>query len=205
MCPPDALLAGLPRPIMSAVPDALALLSLLSAPKKSAIDEFLCSCAVEREQLSVSAARIAEIAATFGSLSTEDARRLQRAGAALVNEAVYIVASAPEQVAVMLGDGFHADLGALISKVVLHRVEEWRAESLALGGVSSMPRYERCSWEVYRKPDAASPSMLLNLSLNNGSSSEDAGYSNVQIEMSKEQLEAMLESLRKVKDQLEKV
>jgi hypothetical protein len=186
-----------------ALADAPALLALLSAPSKSAVDEFLCCCAAEREQLRPpDAERFGQIAATFGGLSLADAKRLQKAGVELVTKLVYLRAGA-DGVMALLGEGFHADLAALIGKVAAHRVEAWRAESLSFGGVSSMPRLEHANWQVYRKPAAASPTVLLSLGLEGGASSGGARVADV--EMSKEQLEALCLSLGKVKQQLESV
>ena len=64
---------------------------------------------------------------------------------------------------------------------------------------SSMPRLEQASWQVYRKPAASSPSMLLSLDLNDSS-----GSSKVNVEMSRAQVEATLASLSKVKELLER-
>ena len=58
-----------------------------------------------------------------------------------------------------------------------------------------MPRLDQASWQVYRKPATASPSLLLHLEL---SGCEAAGSEAVNVEMSKEQLEALLQSLSKV-------
>ena len=190
---------------MSGLSDAPALLALLSAPSKAAVDEFLCRCAAEREQLRpIGAERLGEIATTFGGLPLAEAAKLQKAGAELVNKVVYLRAGA-EDVPALLGEDFHADLAALIAKVVAHRLETWRAESLALGGVSSMPRLERADWQVYRKPAAASPTVLLSLGLECGADGIDAEARVADVEMSKEQLEALCMSLGKVKQQLESV
>lgn len=185
------------------IPDVVALKALLNAPSKSKVDEFFCLCATERQQLSVSSDRLREIAATFGGLSPADANRLQKAGANFVNEVVYYQSSSVEEVNGLLGEDFHAELASLIAKVALHRMPEWRAESLALTGISSMPRLQCASWQVYRKPAAASPSMLLSLGLD--CKGNRSGSDRVNVEMSKEQLEALLESLSKVKEQLDTV
>ena len=193
--------------------------ALLSAPSKQAVNEFLCSCAAEREAPGVpSAERLAELASTFGLGTPEEASALQRAGAELVGKAVYAGAT-PEQTAALFPDGFHADLRELIVKAVQTRLPQWRAESLARGGVSSMPRLQSASWQVYRKPapeagGLTTPAMLLSLKLDGGPAAaprapgapggREAGEE-VAVEMSKEQLETMLEGLNKVKEQLASV
>ena len=187
------------------IPDVEALLHLLSAPSKNAVDSFLCSCAREREALQSNAARLAELAATFGGLSEPDAKRLHGAGCTLVNEAVYTAVSSADQISEFLGPEFHADLAGLLSKVILHRIEDWRAESLALGGVSSMPRLHKASWQEYRAAASPSPSLLLSLELGDVSRGSGDTDSKVHLEMSKEQLDAMLATLTKVKEQLDAV
>lgn len=183
------------------------LLLLLKATSKQAIDDFLCSCAVEREKLKgPGAKRVAELAESLG-ITTAQAAQLQRAGAGLIDEAVFHRAASAEQVAPLFVDFPETaeanQLKSLLARVVLHRLEEWRTESLAGGGVSTMPKLEQVSWQVYRKPAAggsvAVPAMLLGLTLAEGAAT---GAREVNVEMSKEQLEAMLASLSKVKEQV---
>ena len=66
-----------------------------------------------------------------------------------------------------------------------------------------MPKLNQMSWQVYRKPatngsSVAVPAMLLSLVLGEG---PGKAAREVNVEMSKEQLEAMLASLSKVKEQ----
>ncbi|KOO53671.1 comm domain-containing protein 9 [Chrysochromulina tobinii] len=192
---------------MSAEGGSSPLLLLLKATSKQAIDEFLCACNVERELLKgPGAARIADLAASFGITEVE-ATQLQQAGANLVTEAVYRRAADAEKIATLFGDLPETEeaqqLQKLLGRVLLHRYEQFRAESLALGGVSTMPKLNQMSWQVYRKPAAngssvAVPAMLLSLVLGEG---PGKAAKEVNVEMSKEQLEAMLASLSKVKEQ----
>lgn len=183
------------------------LLLLLKATSKQAIDEFLCACNVERELLKgPGAARIADLATSFG-ITEAEATQLQQAGANLVTQAVYRRAADAEKIATLFGDLPETEeaqqLQKLLGRVLLHRYEQFRAESLALGGVSTMPKLNQMSWQVYRKPAAngssvAVPAMLLSLVLGEG---PGKAAREVNVEMSKEQLEAMLASLSKVKEQ----
>ena len=190
-----------------AVTAGAALLHLLGAPSKQAVDEFLCACAREVEQLSGPGdARLAEIATTFG-VSAGEAAQLQRAGVELVTEAVYRRTTTAEQVATLFADDFHADLRTLLARVLLHRLDEWRAESLAAGGASSMPKLERTHWQAYRKPaegggSVAAPTLQLSLGLG---ACAGSGPREVKVEMVQEQLEAMLTSMSKIKEQLDNV
>ena len=192
---------------MSAQGGSSPLLLLLKATSKQAIDEFLCACNVERELLKgPGAARIADLAASFG-ITEAEATQLQQAGANLVTQAVYRRAADAEKIATLFGDLPETEeaqqLQKLLGRVLLHRYEQFRAESLALGGVSTMPKLNQMSWQVYRKPAAngssvAVPAMLLSLVLGEG---PGKAAREVNVEMSKEQLEAMLASLSKVKEQ----
>ena len=183
-----------------------ALLHLLSAPSKQSVDEFLCTCAREREQLAgPGEARLSEIATTFG-IGLVEARQLQRAGAELVGEAVYRKAATPELVENLFEADFHADLRSLLARILVHRFDEWRAASLTAGGVSTMPKLQSASWQVYRNAatasgSAAAPAVLLNLAL--ASNGLSTGSRNVKVEMGKEQLEALVASLSKVKEQVQ--
>lgn len=183
-----------------------ALLHLLSAPSKQAVDEFLCACAREREQLAgPGPSRLSEIAATFG-IGVVEARQLQRAGTELVGEAVYRKAATPDLVAALFEADFHADLRSLLARILVHRFEEWQAASLAAGGISAMPKLQSASWQVYRNAPAstggaAAPAVLLNLAL--GNDGLCTGSRDVKVEMGKEQLEALVASLSKVKEQVE--
>ena len=92
------------RAVRAEVMSAAALLHLLKAQSKQAIDDFLCACATEREQLKgPGAARIAELAASL-SITAAEATQLQRAGAELVNEAVLWRVASAEQVGSFLVD-----------------------------------------------------------------------------------------------------
>ena len=190
---------------MQASEERAPLLHLLNAPSKQAVDDFLCSCARERESAaSPGSSRFGEIASSF-AITTKDARQLQQAGAELVGDALYQAPSTLEEAATLFHDDFHSDLRTLLTRILAHRVDEWRAHSLDAGGVSTMPKLQRTAWHVYRKAlpstgSVAPPALLLDLTLG-----EQQHSQHIKVEMSKEQLEAMLASLSKVKDQLEHV
>ena len=145
--------------------DTAPLLELLKAPSKQALDDFLCGCATDREQAGApTSARVEELAKQF-ELTVPRARELQRAGVALVGEALYTNPTA-EQLADLFPADFHPDLRALLLRVLGHRRDEWRAESLASGGVSALPRLQGTSWQAYRKPTAngtTTPAVLISL------------------------------------------
>ena len=164
---------------------ASALLVLLEAPSKQAVDAFFCSCFRERQRHAagpIDDARVAEIVESLGLSTPLAAAPLQRAAIALIGKVLYADASA-EQTAALFPPDFHSSLQALLTKVVpsrwltrrppcgsatrppppaaghpnpnpnpkqvQHHKEEWRAESLAAGSVSTMPQLAGTSWQVF--------------------------------------------------------
>ena len=102
---------------------ASALLVLLEAPSKQAVDAFFCSCFRERQRHAagpIDDARVAEIVESLGLSTPLTAAPLQRAAIALIGNVLYADASA-EQTAALFPPDFHSSLQALLTKVVPSR------------------------------------------------------------------------------------
>ena len=102
---------------------ASALLVLLEAPSKQAVDAFFCSCFRERQRHAagpIDDARVAEIVESLGLSTPLAAAPLQRAAIALIGKVLYADASA-EQTAALFPPDFHSSLQALLTKVVPSR------------------------------------------------------------------------------------
>ena len=203
---------------------ANALLVLLEAPSKQSVDAFFCSCFAERDTVgSPDRARVAAIVEMLSLSDPMKAAPLQWAALVLIGQMLYSDAS-PEQTATFFPDDFHSSLQALITKVLQFHQDEWRAESLAAGGVTTMPRLEGTSWQVYRRPTPGEhighPALLLGLQVRDAPGGEApktasggsgagsggaGGKRTVQVEMTKEQLSSMLDGLNKIKEQLSMV
>ena len=98
---------------------ASALLVLLEAPSKQAVDAFFCSCFRERQRHAagpIDDARVAEIVESLGLSTPLAAAPLQRAAVALIGKVLYFDASA-EQTAALFPPDFHSSLQALLTKV----------------------------------------------------------------------------------------
>ena len=94
-----------------------ALLVLLEAPSKQAVDAFFCSCFRERHAAGpIDDARVAEIVESLGLSTPLVAAPLQRAAVALIGKVLYVDASA-EQTAALFPPDFHSSLQALLTKV----------------------------------------------------------------------------------------
>ena len=112
-------LSPLPRPAQMALSSAQgsALLVLLEAPSKQAVDAFFCSCFRERHAAGpIDDARVAEIVESLGLSTPLVAAPLQRAAVALIGKVLYVDASA-EQTAALFPPDFHSSLQALLTKV----------------------------------------------------------------------------------------
>ena len=94
-----------------------ALLVLLEAPSKQAVDAFFCGCFDQRHVVgSPDSARVAEIAEGLALSSPEAAAPLQKAALALIGQVLYADCSA-EQTAALFPADFHGSLQTLITKV----------------------------------------------------------------------------------------
>ena len=99
--------------------DAPALLGLLNAPSKQAVDEFMCECFASRRAGPPDAARKSALANRFG-LAPREAERMHVAATHLIGDALYRGSGATETLAFFPSD-FHADLRALLVKVCAPR------------------------------------------------------------------------------------
>lgn len=184
---------------------------LINAKNRQAVDTFLCACAREATlgDSQPTNTRVAEIAALF-ELSDQKARAMQGAGVAMIREAMYPSASR-EQVEALFPADFNEKLRSLILLVYEHRAEQWREESLRDGGISALPLLHGSTCQVYRKPSTkgTAPTVLVGLQLDQTgghqlpAASDSSG--NLHIELSSEQLDAMLQGLAKIKSQLASV
>jgi hypothetical protein len=94
-----------------------ALLVLLEAPSKQAVDAFFCGCFSERHVVgSPDRARVAEIVESLALTAPEAAAPLQKAALALIGQVLYADASA-EQTAALFPPDFHGGLQTLLTKV----------------------------------------------------------------------------------------
>ena len=117
---------------------ASALLVLLEAPSKQAVDAFFCSCFRERQCHAagpIDDARVAEIVESLGLSTPLAAAPLQRAAIALIGKVLYADASA-EQTAALFPPDFHSSLQALLTKVVPSR---WLTRRPPCGGTTRPP------------------------------------------------------------------
>lgn len=181
--------------------DADGLLSLLKAKKPEDVDRVLGDAFRFRRE-ALSARRREAWAASLGGLSAEEVDALAASAAGLVRRALYSGADDA------LPNGFHADLGGLLTKILAARLPEWR-QAAALGRVCP-PKMVDFDWRVDMKTASnhmsrmAVPTAIVEVKLQQPPT--QAGVMpdtrDVQFELSKESLATMLDGLGKIRDQL---
>jgi hypothetical protein len=118
-----------------------ALLVLLEAPSKQAVDAFFCSCFRERHVAGpIDDVRVAEIVESLALPTPSAAAPLQRAAVALIGKVLYVEASA-EQTAALFPPDFHSSLQALLTKVR----PRWRCRKRCHAHTSAPPHTLRAS------------------------------------------------------------
>ena len=118
--------------------DAPALLGLLNAPSKQAVDEFMCECFASRRAGPPDAARKSALANRFG-LAPREAERMHVAATHLIGDALYRGSGANETIALFPSD-FHADLRALLVKVCAPRAAPSHMCARSLTSLSRLRR-----------------------------------------------------------------
>jgi len=129
----------------------------------------------------------------------------------LIKAAVFQGSSQPQDIFSLFPDDFHKNLRDLLTKIILDKMELWRAE--AVKSHVSLPRLLDMDWRVDMKTSSDSvarmsvPTCILNLQIQPPSSKvgETAESENVTVELSEETLHTALDGLGKIRDQLASV
>lgn len=137
-----------------------------------------------------------------GKPSEEDVVALAASARWLVRRALY------DGAAGALPDGFHADLGKLLGKVVKARLAEWRRGAAA--AQVCPPKLVDFDWRVDMKTASnhlsrmAVPTVLVEMKVQEPPTTlgEMPDTRDVQFELTKESLATMLDGLSKIRDQL---
>lgn len=199
--------------------DCSALEELLSAPSKQAVNE-LFTASFDSLHDPMPAARLAAIAESLQlDGGAERARDVVLSAQRVISRALY-ASETKEQIISAFPEGFHPQLAALIAQVVRHHAEHWRGALIA-SAVSSASRLVtlQCgarlcvpstaaagvSGEAHER--RATPVVDLDLLVQPPREREgDArALQSIALELSEAQLDAALDGLRRVREQLEHV
>ncbi|CAL1541159.1 unnamed protein product [Lymnaea stagnalis] len=143
--------------------------------------------------------------------SALDARQCIHTLSHLLKAAVFQGSTDPQAIFNLFPNGFHKNLRDLLTKTILDNMQAWKAE--AIGGQVSLPKLLDFDWRVDTKTssDAVArmsvPTCILNLEIQESqvNAQQTQGTENVNVELSKETLDTMLDGLGKIRDQLASV
>jgi len=186
--------------------DAKPLLLLLKAGKADVIDSFFVD-AFRYRQDGISAEKKKSWSESLQNASADDVNSLYTSIDQLIRDCLYL-GVAPDKVADVFPNDFHAQLKSLLSKVIGSHVAEWRESSMS--NVISPAKLIDFDWRVDTKTSSnhlsrmAVPTVLVEMKLQENPTKVGImpGVKNVQFELSKEALATMLDGLTKIRDQL---
>eukprot|EP00965_Chrysotila_dentata_P190756 6174079-Pleurochrysis_carterae.AAC.2 len=193
-----------------AVAERSPLLTFLKAPSKRAVSSFCSEAFCLRDSSRDDPARQRLLLSTslaFG-VSVEEVDALLLAVVVLAKDAVKLTGA--QELTCLFPANFHADLAALLARIVDQQSAGWRAE-LQATMVSSMPGLHGVNCHVYRTPPGnkgeSTSNVLLNLDLSQDgfASSSSGACGPMHVVMKPEQLNSFIDSLHMIKRKLEQM
>ncbi|KAK3592506.1 hypothetical protein CHS0354_013842 [Potamilus streckersoni] len=144
-------------------------------------------------------------------IQTNEAKQLLLALGTLLKSAVFQGSKDPHDLVRLFPDDFHKNLRDLLCKTVLENLAKWREQ--AINNQVSLPRLVDFDWRVDIKTASDSvarmsvPTCILQLQIQHSPSKVGIvpDMSDVNVELSKETLDTMLDGLTKIRDQLSSV
>ncbi|XP_074660254.1 COMM domain-containing protein 9-like [Tubulanus polymorphus] len=146
----------------------------------------------------------------FG-VSQLEAKQLLTSLRSVVKRAVFIGSSEPRAILAIFPSDFHKNLRDLLAKIFLENMQNWR--NAAVNNLVSMPKLIDFDWRVDLKTSTDSisrmsvPTCILQMQVQDAPSkrNEVPDTSCLNVELSKETLDTMLDGLSKIRDQLSSV
>ncbi|GFN76028.1 comm domain-containing protein 9-like [Plakobranchus ocellatus] len=153
---------------------------------------------------------IKDISQTLG-LSARETRQCVCTLGHLLKTAVFNGSTDPKDIFVIFPAGFHKNLRDLITKIIIDNMDMWKEDSVAVQ--VSLPKLVDFDWRVDTKTSSDSvarmsvPTCILNLQIQPKAPRIDKTpqAETVNVELSKETLDTMLDGLGKIRDQLASV
>ncbi|RUS91300.1 hypothetical protein EGW08_000914 [Elysia chlorotica] len=151
-----------------------------------------------------------DVSKTLG-VSLNETRQCINTLGHLIKTAVFEGSKQPQDIFGLFPDGFHKNLRDLISKIIIDNMDKWKNDSVT--GQVSLPKLVDFDWRVDTKTSSDSvarmsvPTCILNLQIEPRAVQVDATpqAETVNVELSKETLDTMLDGLGKIRDQLASV
>ncbi|KAK7098654.1 COMM domain-containing protein 9-like [Littorina saxatilis] len=185
---------------------------LLKAPSKAEVVK-LCRevfTAVNRSTVQLPDTLLSHCQQTL-QLTQPQARTFVQSLGSILKRAVFQGSTDPHEVVALFPDDFHKNLRDLISKIIIDNMAEWKSQ--AVNAHVSLPKLADFDWRVDVKTASDTvarmsvPTCILSLQVESGSEQGEAtrGQQTVNVELSKETLDTMLDGLSKIRDQLSSV
>ncbi|XP_045174842.2 COMM domain-containing protein 9-like isoform X2 [Mercenaria mercenaria] len=183
---------------------------LVKAPSKDVVHKTCQEAFLYRDRRKVPEAVVSNIATQYG-ISPEEAKKLLMSLGSLMKSAVFQGSTDPSDLIKLFPSDFHKSLRDLLAKIMIENMSTWRAQ--AVNNQVSLPRMVDFDWRVDIKTSSDSiarmsvPTCILQMKVQENPSRVDtvADVSNVNVELSKETLDTMLDGLSKIRDQLSSV
>lgn len=183
---------------------------LLKAPSKDAVSKTCHEAFLYSGRRNIPESVLSQVAKLF-EVDQKGARKLLTSLGGLLKTAVFQSSSQPADIINLFPNDFHKSLRELIAKIILENLSGWRTQ--AINNQVSLPRMVDFDWRVDIKTSSDSiarmsvPTCILQMKVqeNPTHSSVVPDISSVNVELSKETLDTMLDGLSKIRDQLSSV
>ena len=150
-------------------------------------------------------------AGTSLSVDSRQAQQVLQSLKCLLQTAIFHGYTSPTELQTLFPGDFHKSLKDLLIKIIVDNINSWKNH--AISNQVSLPRLTDFDWRVDVKTasDAISrmsvPTCILQMQVQENSDKvgQTADISNINVELSKETLDTMLDGLSKIRDQLSSV
>lgn len=144
-------------------------------------------------------------------IETKDTIALLHSLSSLVRQTLFHNCSDAASVAKIFPDNFHRNLKDLLSKIIAENLSSWKSNTIS--SQVSLPKLMDFDWRVDIKSSSDSlsrmsvPTCILQLKIQEDAATSESisGIQSLNVELSKEKLEAMLDGLGKIRGQLNSV
>ncbi|BFZ05063.1 hypothetical protein BsWGS_08102 [Bradybaena similaris] len=144
-------------------------------------------------------------------VTAADTRQVIHILSDLIRVAVFQGSADPQTIFSLFPNGFHKNLRDLLTKIIIDNMNAWTSE--AINSQVSLPKLLDLDWRVDVKTSSDSiarmsvPTCILNLQIKKSPThvNMSSETENVNVELSKETLDTMLDGLGKIRDQLASV
>ncbi|KAK2947153.1 putative COMM domain containing 9 [Blattamonas nauphoetae] len=177
----------------------------LRCPKRSVAEELVNKC-FQYRYTALPDAEITSYASLFQE-SNDNIRSLADALIALVKTAIFYQCSTQEAVSNIFPGDFQTNLKNLLSTIISTQMPAWNNEMQS--SQLSIPKFKTLDWNINLKTSHSGtthstvPTAMVKIEIENIADSQTNDH--IEFEMGRETLQAMLDGLGKIRDQLQSV